>query len=246
MRFIAAILSAFLCIAVQAQEARPDSKFGKRPENSVYDPSGILSPEQQEVISKPLREILKNEGVDVIVVVLPEIGDAPPEHIAKGFAEIWATGKVNSVVLHVPGRDGTPWIYPGELMSRMINPEVVRQAIADAEKRSAAESTDFGKVRAASIEASDILRYWKGGALIQGEQIVNEGMKMRLEYANRRRLIKLFAVVGAALFIPLLAGSAFIFVRVRNSRPRAFPEIKVVTRLGAPYSGGNSIHTKFV
>ena len=246
MKIIASILSAFLCIAVHAEEARPYSKYGERPENSVYDPSGILSPEQQEVISKPLREILKNEGVDVIVVVLPEIGDSPPEHVVKGFAEIWAKGKVNSVVLHVPGRGGSPWIFPGEVMSRMINPEVVREAIADAEKRSAAESTDFGKVRAASIEASDILRYWKGGALIRSEQIVNEGMQMRLEYANRRRLIKLLAVVGAALLIPLLAGASFIFVRVRNSLPRVFPEIKVVNRLGAPYSGGNSIYTKFV
>jgi TPM domain len=246
MRIIAAILSALLCIAVQAEEARLDSKYGERPENSVYDPSGVLSPEQQETISRPLREILKNEGVDVLVVVLPEIGDAPPEHVVKGFAEIWAKAKVNSVVLHVPGRDGSPWIFPGELMSRMINPEVVREAIADAEKRSAAESTDFGKVRAASTEASDILRYWKGGALIRSELIVNHGMKMRLEYANRRRLIKLIAVIGAALLIPLLAGAAFIFIRVRNSRPRAFPEIKVVTRLGAPYSGGNSIYTRFV
>ena len=246
MRIITSILSAFLCVAVQADEARFDSKYGERPENSIYDPSGVLSPEQQEVISKPLREILKNEGVDVLVVVLREIGDAPPEHVVKRFAEIWAKGKVNSVVLHVPGRDGSPWIYPGELMSRMINPEVVSEAIADAEKRSAAESTDFGKVRAASIEASDILRYWKGGVLIRSEQIVGEGMKMRAEFDKRRRLMKLLLAVGAASLIPILVGASFIFIRIRNSRPRAFPEIRVVTRLGAPYSGGNSTSTKSV
>lgn len=246
MRIVAFILSAFLSIAVQAEESRSSSRYGDRPENSVYDPGGVLTPKQKEIIFNPLREILMNEGVDVIVVVLPEIGDAPPDHVAKGFAEIWAKTKVNSVVLHVPGKDGSPWVFPGEFMSRMINPEVVREAIADAEKRSAAEPTDFGKVRMASIEASDILRYWKGGVLIRGEQIVNEGTRMRIEYANRRRLLKLIAVVCAASVVPLLVGGAFLFVRLRNSRPRAFPEVKVLTRLGAPYSGGSSIYANFV
>jgi hypothetical protein len=246
MKVPSTLLSILLCIAVHAEQVKPEIKYGERPKNSIFDPTGVLTPQEQERISAPLQDILKNEAIDVLVVILPEIGNAPPEHVVKGFAEIWAKTSVNSVVLHVPGREGSPWIFPGDLMSRVVKPDAARQAIDQAEKRAAAEPTDFGKVRAASIEASDILRYWTGGALMRSERIMGERQKLRLAYEERQRLIKLLLALGAASLIPVFAGAFLVIARIRNSRPRNFPEIKVVNRLGAPYSGGNSAFTKHI
>jgi len=243
MKALAAIVSIFLCIAVQGgqsqSQSQSGSKFGERPKNSIFDPTGVLTPKEQEQISKPLEIILKNEGIDIIVLILPDIGDAPPEHVIKGFAEKWATTTVNSVVLHVPGKEGTPWIFPGKVMTSAIKPDAVSETIAAAQQRAAAEPTDFGKVRAASVEAADAIRYWLGAALLRTEDVINRRLKWQLENERRGRLLKLSAALGAAALVPLVFGAVFLFVRIRARRAKLFPPLRKIARLGAPYAGGN-------
>ena len=240
MRIIAAILTLFLSIVATGEQEQNDFNYGERPKNSIHDPGGVLTPQEREQISKPLLEILKNEKVDVLVVILREIGDAPPEHVAKGFADVWAKSEVNSVVLHVPGMEGSPWIFPGGHMTNVNRPDELRNAITSAQMRSAAEATDFGKVRAASTEASDILRYWKGGAMLWNERVLSHRKVLQSAFNQKRRRIKLMIVIGAAAFIPLVVGLTVLSIRIRNSMPRYFPKIKVMSRLGAPFAGGNS------
>jgi hypothetical protein len=236
---------AFLCLqAVEADQTQSGFKFGERPKNSIFDPTGVLTPQQQVLIAGPLGKILKAEGIDVMVVILPEIGDAPPEHVAKGFAEKWATTKVNSVVLHVPGHPDSPWILPGDVVGLAVKPEAVSATITEAEKRARAESDDFGKIRAASIEAADAIRYWMGGAFILTERHINQQLANQLAFERRERLLKLAAALAAAGAIPLILGLVFIYLRIRNSGAREFPQIRKVQRLGAPYAGGNHTLTK--
>ena len=240
MKRLAAILSILLCISVQGVQAQSGFKYGDRPKNSIFDPTGVLTLTEQDRISEPLLTILKNEGIDIIIVILPEIGDAPPEYVVKGYAAKWATTTVNSVVLHVPGKEGSPWIFPGMFMTGVIKPEAVRETIVAAEKRAAAEPTDFGKVRAASIEAADAIRYWMGGALLRTEDTINRRLEWQLARERRERLLKLSAALAAAALIPLVFGAVFLTIRIRGRGARRFPQLQKIARLGAPYAGGNS------
>lgn len=240
MKTLVTIAFVLLCIAANGDQTQSNLKYGERPGNSIFDPTGVLTLKEQERISAPLKTILRNEGIDIIIVILPDIGDAPPDHVAKGFAGKWATTSVNSVVLHVPGKDGTPWIFPGSLMTGAIKPDVVRETMLAAERRAAAEPTDFGKVRAASIEAADAIRYWLGGALLRTEERINKRLEWQLARERRERLLKLSAVLGFAALIPLAFGGVFLVIRLRARSAKRFPPLRKLARLGAPYAGGNS------
>lgn len=240
MKIPAALVSLLLCVAAEADQTQSGFKYGERPKNSIFDPTGVLTPQEQDRISEPLRAILRNEGIDIIVLILPDIGDAPPEHVIKGFAEKWATTTVNSVVLHVPGKEGSPWIFPGAVMTGAMKPEVVNESIDAARKRASAEPTDFGKVRAASIEAADAIRYWLGGELLRTEDMITRRLQWQLERERRERLLKLSGALGVAALIPLFFGAVFLVLRLKGRRPKSFPSLRKTSRLGAPYAGGNS------
>ena len=242
MMFIFRSIACFL-VAATIAVAQSQPKFGQRPANSVFDPTGVLNPKQQAEIGGPLQEILENENIDVLVVILPEIGDAPPEHVAGGYAEKWGASKITSVVLHVPGNADSPWIFPGSLLSGAIKRESIQETLDAAEKRAAAEPDDFGKVRAASVEAADAVRYWMGGAVLNTEARINERLRLQLAFEKRDRLLKLSAVLGLAAAVPLVLGVVFLFLRMRRSGPKTFPPVRKIPRLGAPYSGGNNAAT---
>jgi len=244
MKTLAALISLLFCVAAKAEQTQAIFKYGERLNNTVFDPTGVLTSKEQKLISEPLVTILKNEGIDIIVVILQDIGDAPPEHVAKRIAEQWATTTINSVVLHVPGKEGSPWIFPGTVMTSGLDPDEVKRTIVAAEKRAAAEPTEFGKVRAASIEAADAIRYWMGGAMIQTENLINRRLEWQFSVERRKRMLQLYAAIGAAAAIPILAGLLYLIIRIRSSGERKFPPIRKLTRLGAPYSGGNSACSK--
>jgi hypothetical protein len=237
------LLSASLLFA-DTDQTQSGYRFGERPKNSVFDPGGILTPKEQTELAEPLAKVRESEGIDVMVVILPEIQEVQPEHVAAGFAEKWAKTKVNAVVLHVPGKEGSPWIFPGEVMSSILKPETLRESMAAAEKRAAAEPTDYGKVRAASTEASDAIRYWMGVSVIRSEEMIDKRLEAQLAHESRQRLLKMAVALGAAALIPLVAMVFVIVARVRNNRPRFFPPTRVMPRLGAPYSGGNNAMNK--
>ncbi|MDP4626092.1 MAG: TPM domain-containing protein [Akkermansiaceae bacterium] len=238
LRYLIIFLS--LTFAVSADQAQSGFKYGERPTNSVFDPTGILTVKEADEIATPLVEILKNEEIDVIVVVLPEIGTAPPLHVARGFAEKWSQTEINAVVLHIPGQEDSPWIFPGKVMSSTLPPDVMRQSLEEAESRARAEPSEFSKIKAASIEAADVMRFWKGSEVIRDEVKISRQLQARLIFEQRDRLIKLSLGIGAAALIPLIFGAVFFFVRIKSSGAKRFPDLRVTHRLGAPYSGGNN------
>ncbi|MGJ8633657.1 MAG: TPM domain-containing protein [Luteolibacter sp.] len=245
MKFLHLILFFLISVALaSAQDVRTDIKFGDRPKSSIFDPEGFLSVKQQQSIAEPLRKILSEENIDIIVVILPEISDKPPEDVARGFAERWSEKKLNSVVLHVPEDPDSPWIFPGEVMSTLIKPEILDRDISQAQKRAAAEPEDFGKVRAASIEAADLLRYWTGGAMLVLEQRSNANFKAYLAREQKRNLFKLAGLFAAGAIIPVTALLVWLFRAARKNKPLEFPKTRKIARLGAPYSGGNHASSK--
>lgn len=238
--FSVLLLFVFQLSSALADQTQAGFKYGERPNNSIFDPSGVLTIKEQAQIAEPLASVLANEGIDVVVVILPEIGDAPPVHVAKGFARKWTITDVNAVVLHVPGMPETPWIFPGTAMTTLVDSETLADFIASAKKRAAAEPTDYDKVRAASIEASDALRHWMGGSAIQSEANIKNNQAANMAFERRKWIVKIAAALAAASLIPLIFGVAFIVIRFRKNRPKSFPMVRVSQRLGAPYAGGNN------
>lgn len=218
---------------------RPAFEHGPRPPQSVYDPSGYLDPELAKAISEPLQEHFKKEGIDVLVVVLPDVGQAPPEHVARAFASAWCASLAHCVVLHVPGREGSPWILPDGKMVAHLDPAQVQQAVNDARRRAASEAKDLDKVKAAATEAADLLRYWMASALNRTETIQLERARMRLELETKAQQWKIITLVAAASVIPMVAGAWLLIVILRRRGPGYFPTPAWQPRLGAPHSGGN-------
>jgi hypothetical protein len=241
---ITLFVCVFTCLYVGADQTQSGFRYGDRPKHSIFDPNGIITPKQQNMLAEPLAKVLSEEGLDVMVVILPDIGDTPPEHVAIGFANKWALTKINAVVLHVSGKEGSPWIFPGHVMGALLSPEKLKLSIDIAQQRAAAEPTDFGKVRAAATEASDILRFEMGGAVILSELLIAERNKQLQAFDKRRRLMKMAVILGLASLLPLCAGLVFLVIKLKSSSPKFFPNVRIIPRLGAPYSGGNHAVSK--
>ncbi len=235
-----AIVLLTLVAETRAQNSKSEFKFGERPPDGVFDQKGILLPTQRQEIAEPLANVLKNERIDVIVVILPDIGDAPPKHVAKVFRDEWSVSPVNAVVLEVTGNPDSPWIFPGDLINRVVDASKLQEWVEAGERRANAEPDEFGKIRAAAVEATDIMRYCSGGALLRTEAIISERLRQQLAYEKRQRLLKLAAGLGLAGAIPIVIGLVFLFTNIGKNRPRNFPAVRKTTRLGAPYAGGNN------
>ncbi len=245
-RLLLIILAVFLAGPLCAQGSaefqpalRPAFEYGPRPPQSVFDPSGYLDPGLVKAISDSLEAHFKKEGIDVVVVVLTDLGKAPPEHVARSFAAAWCVSPVHCVVLHVPGRVGSPWIIPDGKLVEHLNPAQVQQAVNDARRRAASEAKDPDKVNAAATEAADLLRFWLANALNRTEMIQFESARMRQELETKSRQWKIATMVAAASAIPLIAGVWMLVVLLRRRGPGYFPTPDYRPRLGAPHSGGN-------
>jgi hypothetical protein len=233
------ILLAILLVVPAPAKGATDFEFGPRPPLAVFDPDEVLDPKMAKEISGPLAKNLTDEQVDVIVVILKDTGSAPPEHVARQFAEAWCRTPMHCVVLHIPGAADTPWIVPaGQLISH-INPAKVELEVDDRERRARAEPDDAHKVKSAASEAADMLRYWMKEALMHSEMIQTESLRIRLEMESnaRNKQIALFGTVAA--IIPLIAGLTILIRVLRRRGSSYFPNHLWQLRLGAPHAGGN-------
>jgi hypothetical protein len=231
--FISAVFS------IPPAQAAQDFEFGPRPPLAVFDPVGLLDPAVAKAVSDPLAAAYQKEGIDVMVVLLREIGQAPPEHVAGRFAAAWCEAPIHCVVLHIPGREGSPWIVPTGKLIGQIDPAAVKTAVANAQRRIAAESTDADKIKTSATAASDMLRIWMGSAIARATHIGIETTKMRLELEAESRRWKLGVMIAAAAFVPLVAGIVLIASLVNHRGPRRFARNHPSPpRLGAPHCGG--------
>jgi hypothetical protein len=224
-----------------AQESEtPEFQHGPRPPNSIFDPTSFLDPQIAVQIAEPLAKYRTNESIDVIVVILNTIGDAPPEHVARQFADAWCDPLMNCLVLHVPGRKDSPWIIPGgKIVREILKPDFIQQNVRDAKRRANLEPKEFGKIRAATTESADLLRIWMGATIHRGEVIKTEQFKMRTELEERHRRMKLLIPVILASTVLLITLAFVTTSGLKKLGPRHFPTPHVIQRLGAPYAGGN-------
>lgn len=237
---VATVISAFLLAVSSAAVNDIDFEYGQRPTNAIFDPKDVLGAKASREISEPLARIHLNEGIDVIVVILENLADAPPEHVARLFAAAWCDTPIHAVVLHVPGRADSPWIVPNGKFAATVRPEVIDAAVAEARRNASREPDDAGKVRAATTEAADMLRYWTGNAIIRSEFIKAKAGQMRHEQEIKTRKWKYGLLLAASCAIPAIVGIAMVFLWFRKRRgSHRFPKPNVQRRLGAPHAGGN-------
>lgn len=233
--FLLAILFAVPVLAEQAA----DFEYGPRPAMHVFDPEETLEPAWIKKVADPLAESLKKDGVDVFVVVLKNMENAPPEHIARQFSAAWCESPIHCIVLHVPGQTNSPWIFPMGRLVDLLDSSTVEKDVANAQRRARSEPDDAHRVMAAAQEASDMIRYWMGGAILRSETIQTESNRIRLEQELISRQKQIALLGGLAAIIPLIAGIAVVVNVVRNHHPRHFPNHLWQLRLGAPHTGGN-------
>lgn len=234
-----AALLLLLSASVTAAPAATDFEYGPRPEQAVFDPGNVLKPDEVNAISAPLKILYQQLGVDVLVVIMPDVGNAPPEHVAGRFADAWSPSHLRCVVLHVPGREGSPWILPSGRLVSYLNTDEVQKAVDDARRHAAAEPKDVDKVKTAANEAADMLRYWLASTINHAEMIRTESTKMRLEQETKARQWRIATMAGVASVIPLAGLLSLLISWSRRRGPGYFPNHAWQLRLGAPHAGGN-------
>ncbi|MCU0779785.1 MAG: TPM domain-containing protein, partial [Akkermansiaceae bacterium] len=209
------------------------------PDRPVFDATGSLPTATIERLSKTLDAIREREQIDIMVVQLADTRGAPPEHIAREFANAWCRPLFHCVVLCIPSHPDSPWIFPGGTLMRHFNPAVVKTQVDEARRRAALERSEPAKLEAAAMEAADMLRIWVGDGTYWSRVASEQAMKDAVKAWNIRRLAKLLLPIGGAALV-MGAVAAFVVIRLmRGWHAREFPEVSWQRRLGAPYAGGN-------
>lgn len=233
------ILAASLLAAFPAAQGAVEFEYGQRPATPVFDPSGLLNPDAMKEISEPLAALLESGDIDIIVVVLPDLGQSPPELVAGRFAQAWCKSPLHCVVLHVPGQPDSPWLVPGGKLIAYLNPEQIREAVTAARRRAASEAKDADKLKAAAHEAADLLQFWMATAKNYRAMIQAESAKMRQELNGKSAKWKLGLMISAALLVTLVIGITVLAQLTGKREPRTFPFPNWQPRLCAPHAGGN-------
>lgn len=220
-------------------------EHGERPPNSVFDPLGLLEPEALRRISEPLQRFLIEEDIDVIVVVLDDLGDAPPEFVAKRFSRAWCSASAHAVVLHVPSHADSPWIVPGGGMVAQIQRSVLNDRLSQARRNAMREPTDEDKVRAATVEAADMLRFWTSGTMVHDELVTTARKAAMEKFQGEYRVRKIRVYVLAGVAILLVICLLVLLLWWRKPKHRTFPDFHPPRRMGAPHGGGNHVVVEF-
>lgn len=214
VRAVFAAMLAFCPCAVRAASFEP----GPRPSGAVFDPDGILNAAERKEISASLEKIHKEDGVEVIAVVLAELESVQPEETARRIAAAWCDAPLHAVALHIRVREGSPWIATGGDLIRSLDADEVRDELAVARRDASREPDDVSKVRTAANATADMLRYWKGREDTRRAVIENERALIRLELETRSRRQQILMLTAAAAAIPLIAGAVLAIRLLGKSR----------------------------
>lgn len=226
------------CVWVQGVEPR-GFENGERPASSLYDPERSLSSDLADRLIQELEKANKRDHADVMVILVPTVGELPPEHVARRFSEAWGNRLLNAVILDVAGRNDGPWIYVGGEIAYNDRYGYIPQKIGEALRLARQEPDRESCLRSATGQTSDLLRFLRGRAQSQGQAYLTERIKARLEAEERARTKKIVTYAAIASVVPFLSLTVLVALFFLRRRPRYFPPVLWSKRLGAPHAGGN-------
>ncbi len=247
---IRCLISLLLCVifteCLCGQNFQKESTFewGPRPENAVFDPDGLVDTTLAKEISIGLADVLKNESIDIMVIVLKDIGSAPPDYVAKHFAKAWSKSPFNCVVLWVPGNAESPWFFPSKQVSQYHDQDQVDEVIADTHKRIIDKSNEQERLKTAATEAVDLLRYWINTVIITSNTLRQQQETINFFKERRKKRIRYITLFCIATFIPCIAATWVLVIYLNRLRPSYLPKHYWQIRLGAPHAGGNHVVVK--
>lgn len=222
-----------------------DFEYGSRPPSGILDVPGVLGQQELESISRPLRQLREKEGIDIMVVIFPTLDGSPPRHIASNFAKVWCDKTMHAVILHVPGEKDSPWIFPGGELVENTPQENLAAKVSAAARHARAEPTDSAKIRTATTETGDAMRYLLGSQVQQSrtKEVLRKVNLARAEKFYYMRKALLYGVPAALLALAVFCMLVFVALRRHrmNAAPRVFSRTLPPRRLGAPHTGGNNV-----
>lgn len=241
MRFLV-MIAAWGCMAfANAQEVSSVFSMPAKPARQVSDEHGWLTQDERLRWENRLSEWKSTHGVDIHLVILPNLHNTPPEHVAEQIATHWGERSLYGVVLHVPGGDGPHLWWDGEIIkSIQLDPRARREMISRMEKRSRSQIAERERVFYAMEEMSDTLRVIRAqhAQMLKLRDKWNEKVFQQWSDNRLSRRSKII-IAAAAAFTALVILIVLIRYLRKRGKTYQFPRISSQRRFGAAHAGGS-------
>jgi hypothetical protein len=226
---------------LRAQNASPVFVLPEKPRSLVSDDGHWLSEQERYVWESQLESWKYQEGVEIFLVILPNLHSTPPEHVLREISQRWGASDLCGVVLHVIDGDG-PWIWwQGDVMNQInLEPRAQREMILRMQKKARSEEIERDRVSSAVYQLSDTLRViysqWKQFHHLRDKW--NDSIYQKWSQDRLRRRTKWVTLGACALVLTIISAGVFRYYWIRRRRYH-FPRITAQRRFGAPYAGGS-------
>jgi hypothetical protein len=241
MRF-AWLMAAWCTVAfAHARESSSVFHMPAKPARQVSDDSGWLTRHERLHWENRLSDWKSAHGVDIHLVILPDLYDTPPGYVAEQIATHWGERALHGVVLHVPSGDGPYLWWDGEIIkSIQLDPHARREMISRMEKRSRSQIAEREQVFYAMEEMSDTLRVIRAqhAQMLKLRDKWNEKAFQHWSSNRLSRRTKIIIACTAALTALLTLIALIRYLRKRG-KTYQFPRVSAQRRFGAAHAGGS-------
>lgn len=241
MRCVCFLLWAIMAVCVSAQSSSPVFIMPDKPKGQVSDESKWLTPEEQYEWERQLESWKRNDGVDIYLVILPNLHNTPADHVMHEIANRWGDPALRGVVLYVPSSAGPRIWWEGEIIEKInLDPRAQREMILRIEKRAGSESTERERLRSAIYQLSDTMRVihsqWRQFSAMRDKW--NDSIYQKW---SRDRMIRRAKWIGIAAvgLVALVTVVWFLHRRFTKQRRYFFPQVSAQRRFGALHAGGS-------
>jgi hypothetical protein len=235
----ALLLFAFTFLA-RAEKNDPVFVLPQKPTSMVSDPTKWLSDEDRFLWERQLESWRLREGVEIFLVILPDLGGTPSEYVIKEIATRWSTGDLCGVILFVPGTSMPRIWWQGDVIRSIeLDPRAQREMILRMEKKASSEQNDRDRLSSAIYQTSDALRVihsqWLQLQRLRDKWNDSVYEKWSVDRVKRRIRWMTAASVGLVSFLLIIWWAR---LRLRSRRRYLFPRVTAQRRFGAPHAGG--------
>lgn len=241
IRCVGLLLWAFMAVFACAQSSSPVFTMPAKPQGQVSDESKWLTPEEQYEWERQLESWKRQDGVDIYLVILPNLHGTPADHVMQEIAKRWGAATLRGVVLYVPSSAGPRIWWEGEIVEKInLDPRARREMILRMEKKAGSETTERERISSAIHQLSDTMRVihsqWKQFNAMRDKWNDTIYQKWSRDRMNRRA--RWIGVAAGGLTVLVTVGW-FFHRRLTRQRRYFFPHVSAQRRFGALHAGGS-------